>query len=112
MTFGSLELRPYRGVVSKALALGLLATGALGQEVNKDLPTVVDDRCGNMDCAVSSEVVDRVHDTIIANILTVGIWTARQIIYQGLLTTHVRLCCFFHRMLVGLDIQLHASVSL
>lgn len=54
MGFGNLELRPYRGIVSKALALGLLVTGALGQEVKDDLPTVVDDRCGTRNVQVVS----------------------------------------------------------
>lgn len=45
MALGDTAWRPYRGSGSTAVALGLLAVGALGQ----DLPTVVDDRWGNRD---------------------------------------------------------------
>lgn len=44
MALGGIASGPFRGIRSKAkaVALGLLAFGALGQ----DLPTVVDDRWG------------------------------------------------------------------
>lgn len=51
MAFGNLALRPYRGFVSKVLALGLLVVGAAGQEDNDNIPTVVDDRCDNTEWA-------------------------------------------------------------